>query len=635
MASGTEPPKSTRGRLGQTRKLNGPHEGAIDTETFLAGKWDYNLISRIQQANDIVDVISEHLNLIKKGKEMVGLCPFHADHKPSMSVSPIKQIFKCFACGAGGDVLKFIQMKENLTFPQTVERLAQRAGIEIEPVRRHVGHSQAGQLDSPKLAKMNAWALKIWVENLWHPETGAVVRNYIKERGISEELARKWQLGFAVDAWDDLTGKAAHRKDAAQSLTQAGLAVQRENGGCYDKFRNRLMFPIVDVTGRVIGFGGRTLGDDPAKYMNSPATVLFDKSHSLYGLDRSREAISKSGTVIVAEGYTDVMMAHQFGIENIVAALGTSLTTGHARILRRYAKRIVLVFDSDVAGKSAANRALEVCLDQKIDVQLAFVPEGKDPCDYLQEAGAEAFRAVIDAAEDVLEFKWKVLNEQLSAGQSLSDRTEAIRQFLQTAAPALQARQADSVSRAVTLGRLSELLGLSASRIEEQIAAIQKQKRRPQQPDDADEQTPEMSVNLLLKAQREILEVLLERPDCFQQVTDRVSVNDFGPDECTKELAEAIFDILSQGVPLHLSQVYSRLESSQAAGLLTQLQTAAEQKTGLLDQLEGAIAELKNRRQDGQIQTLKQRMGEDDGLKQMLSQIAQKGPNMRNAGIRS
>ncbi|MHC5087898.1 MAG: DNA primase [Planctomycetota bacterium] len=604
----------------------------------MAGKWDYNLISRIQQANDIVDVISEHLNLEKKGKEMVGLCPFHADHKPSMSVSPVKQIFKCFACGAGGDVLKFVQMKENLTFPQTVERLAQRAGIEIEPVRRQGGNAQTGQLDSAKLEKMNAWALKIWVENLWHPEAGDAVRKYITDRGISEELARKWKLGFALDAWDDLTGKIAHRKDAAQSLIQAGLAVQRENGGCYDKFRNRLMFPIVDVTGRVIGFGGRTLGDDPAKYMNSPATVLFDKSHSLYGLDRSREAISKSGTVVVVEGYTDVMMAHQFGIENVVAALGTSLTTGHARILRRYAKRIVLVFDSDVAGKAAADRALEVCLDQKIDVQLAFVPEGKDPCDYLLEAGPEAFRNVIDAAEDVLEFKWKVLEEQLGASQNLSDRTEAIRRFLQTAAPAMQARQMDPVSRTVTLGRLSKLLGISVSRIEEHIAAIHKQKRGAQQPDNTDErlpQTPEMNGDLVLKAQHEILEVLLERGDCFQKVGGRVAVDDFGPDECTKELAEAIFDILSQNVPLQLSQVYSRLESSQAAALLTQLHTASEQKTRLLDQLEGALTELEKRRQDGQIQTLKQRMGEDDGLKQMLSQIAQKGPNLRNAGIRS
>ncbi|MHC4998534.1 MAG: hypothetical protein ACYTEM_05875, partial [Planctomycetota bacterium] len=194
------------------------------------------------------------------------------------------------------------------------------------------------------------------------------------------------------------------------------------------------------------------------------------------------------------------------------------------------------------------------------------------------------------------------------------------------------------VSRTVTLGRLSKLLGISVSRIEEHIAAIHKQKRGAQQPDNTDErlpQTPEMNGVLVLKAQPEILEVLLERGDCFQKVGGRVAVDDFGPDECTKELAEAIFDILSQNVPLQLSQVYSRLESSQAAALLTQLHTASGQKTRLLDQLEGALTELEKRRQDGQIQTLKQRMGEDDGLKQMLSQIAQKGPNLRNAGIRS
>ena len=601
----------------------------------MAGKWDYNLISRIQQANDIVDVISEHLNLEKKGKEMVGLCPFHTDHRPSMSVSPVKQIFKCFACGAGGDVLKFIQMKENLTFPQAVQRLAQRAGIEIEPVRQHGGKSHAGQLDAAKLAKINMWALKIWQENLCDSQTGAAVRDYLKERGISEETARKWQLGFALDSWDGLTGKAAHKKDAANHLIQAGLAVQRENGGCYDKFRNRLMFPIIDVTGRVIGFGGRTLGDDPAKYMNSPATVLFDKSHSLYGLNLAREAISQSGMVVVVEGYTDVMMAHQFGVQNVVAALGTSLTSGHARILRRYAKRIVLVFDSDVAGKAAADRALEVCLDQKIDVRLAFVPEGKDPCDYLLEAGAEVFKAVVDSAEDVLEFKWKVLDEQLGTSENLGDRTEAIRRFLQTAASAIQARQMDPVSRTVILGRLSELLGISVSRIEEQIAAIQK--RRLKQTDETSGQTEHAhgaDKGLVTKAQREVLEVLLLRPDCFGQVVLRISADDFGPDEPTRELAAALFDILKQGAPLELSQLYGRIESAQTAGLLTELQISAEKKTALLQQLEGAMKELENYRQGSQIQSFKQRISEDDGLKLLHKQIAQKGPNLRNAGMR-
>ncbi len=601
----------------------------------MAGKWDYNLISRIQQANDIVDVISEHLNLEKKGKEMVGLCPFHTDHKPSMCVSPVKQIFKCFACGAGGDVLKFVQMKENLTFPETVQRLAQRAGIDIEPIRQRSNGPEGEQLDSSKLEKINAWALKNWAENLWHPETGAAARKYITDRGLSEELARKWQLGLAVDAWDNLTGKAAHKTDAAKYLAQAGLAVQREQGGCYDKFRNRLMFPIMDVTGRIIGFGGRTLGDDPAKYMNSPATVLFDKSLSLYGLYQSRQAISQSGTAVVVEGYTDVMMAHQFGIENVVAALGTSLTNGHARILRRYAKRIVLIFDSDVAGKAAADRAMEVCLEQKIDVRLAFAPNGKDPCEYLLESGAEAFGNLIDTAEDVLEFKWSVLNEQLEGGQNLSDRTEAIRRFLQTAALALQARQMDSVSRTVVLGRLSELLGISVSRIEQEIADILKQKRRRSKPDDVDPQAAQDSeecADLASKAQREILEAVLAHPDCFGRVAGRVAVGDFGPDERLRELARAIYGLFTENIPLQLSQLYSRIESAATANLLTELQTAIEQKTNLLDQLEPAIGVLKNRTHSRRIQSLKQGVDKDSELKQMLSQIAQKGPNLRNAG---
>jgi DNA primase len=603
----------------------------------LAGKWDYSLISRIQQANDIIDVISEHMSLEKKGKEMVGLCPFHTDHKPSMFVNPAKQIFKCFACGAGGDVLKFVQMKENLTFPQAVERLAQRAGIAIEPVRRQRNGSECSQLDPAIVEKLNTWALKIWIANLWDTQKGAAAREYLAARQITEDMAKKWQLGLAIDAWDDLTKQAAAKKIGNKYLIKGGLAVEKERGGCYDKFRNRLMFPIMDVTGRVVGFGGRTLGDDPAKYMNSPATALFDKSYSLYGLYQAREEISQSGTAIIAEGYTDVMMAHQFGVENVVAALGTSLTDGHVKILRRYAKRIVLLFDSDVAGKAAANRAVEVCLGQKIDVRLAFVPDGKDPCDYLLEAGVDVFKAVIDASEDVLEFKWKVLSEQLEVGQNLSDRTEAIRQFLQTAAGAFEARQMDSISRAVVLSRLSELLGISSSRIEQEITVIQKQKRRTQRRDDAPEQTAQVAdenVDLVSKSQCEILEVLLQHPDSFGQVAARISVGDFGPDQRLKELAEAIFGVLADTTGgLQLSQVYARIQSPQTASLLTRLQTVAERKEKLRSQLDGALAELENQRCDSRIQTLKQRLDEDDELKQMLSQIAQKGPNLRNAGI--
>lgn len=271
----------------------------------MAGRFDTTLVSRVQQANDIVDVIGEHLALVKQGKEYKGLCPFHTDHRPSMFVSPAKQIFKCFACGAGGDVIKFVQLREGLGFGQALERLAQRAGIKIEPMRVVHAVSGAEEADPKAIARANDWALRHWQANLWDEQKGDAARNYIAQRQISVEMARKWGLGLALESWDDIYRAATAQRGSIKVLEQAGLVVRREGGEFYDKFRNRLMFTIWDVTGRVIAFGGRTLGDDGAKYMNSPATVLFDKSNSLYGLNFSRHSIVASGTAVVVEGYTD------------------------------------------------------------------------------------------------------------------------------------------------------------------------------------------------------------------------------------------------------------------------------------------------------------------------------------------
>ncbi len=605
----------------------------------MTGKWDYSVISQVQHANDIAEVISEHLKLEKRGKEMVGVCPFHADHKPSLYVNLSKQIFKCFACGAGGDVLKFVQMKENLTFPQAIERLAQRAGIRLEPVQSRRDDSLNGGLDSGALARINAWALNHWTENLWDSQKGAAARDYLAKRKISVESAKAWQLGLAVDAWDDLVAKAAEKKAAAKYLVQAGLAVEKERGGCYDKFRNRLMFPIVDVTGRVIGFGGRTLADDPAKYMNSPATALFDKSHSLYGLNQARQAISQTGTAVVAEGYTDVMMSHQFGIKNVIAALGTSLTVGHAKILKRYAKRIVLLFDSDVAGKSAANRALEICLGEKVDVRLAFVPEGKDPCEYLLEAGGEAFQAVIDAAEDVLDFKWKVLEEQLEKGENLADRTEAIRQFLQTAAAAFESRNMDSISRTVVLSRLGELLKSPPSRIEEEIAKIQRQRQRTVRNESAEDVTGPVDSDtqsvLMRQTLREILEVLLHEPGFYPQVNGQLKPADFALDAALCEIAEALFECLDKGLEPELSRLYGQIESPETAALLGEMDAVGGRKGDPRRRLEQLLATLDAIRHNKDVERLKADRCQNDetDLLRKTQQLAQKGFNRRAGSV--
>ncbi len=605
----------------------------------MVGKWDDSLISRVQQANEIVDVVSEYLSLDKRGKEYVGLCPFHTDHRPSMYVTPVKQIFKCFACGAGGDVIKFVQMKENLSFVQAIERLAGRAGIALptfRPERRSGDQAQENTLSAAELAKINAWAMKHWAGNLWDPSKGAAARQYLAQRNITEQTARTWGLGLALDRWDDLTAVAQQNNISQDTLVAAGLAVRRDNTpGCYDKFRNRLMFPIADVTGRVAGFGGRTLGQDPAKYMNSPATALFDKSQLLYGLRQGRQDIVKAGRAVVVEGYTDVLMAHQYGLPTVIAALGTSLTAEHAKVLRRYGDRIVLVFDSDVAGRAAAGRAMEVCLTGKVDVRLAFVPNGKDPCDFLIEAGSEAFEAIIDAAEDVLSFKWNQLAEQLDGQDSLPKRTEAVQQFLRTVASAIQAGQVDSLALAVLIGRLSALLQTPKSRIDEQLRQLLKQKspqgRTKEQP--AKQGEPQETRDNA--ARREILEVLIQEPGLYANVFGRLCVDDFGDLGPLREIAEAMLPCLDAGDEMDPTRLFRQIESTDAAAIVTEMTAGTVPKGVACRRLEDSLSVLEQRRHRQQIDAHKQHLTDEatDVLQSIYGCLKRQKGNPRCGGL--
>lgn len=593
-------------------------------------QFDASLISRIQQANDIVDVVAEHLSLAKKGKELVGLCPFHTDHRPSLYVNPAKQIFKCFACGAGGDVLKFVQMKENLSFTGAVERLAQRAGIRLE--KRKAETSQTGSIDANRLAKLNEWAQKHWVDNLWNEQKGAAARSYLEQRKISVAMAKQWRLGFAPDSWDDLTQKAMALKISEQVLIDAGLSVRKEDTGCYDKFRNRLMFPIHDVTGRVTGFGGRTLADDPAKYMNSPATVLFDKSYSLYGLDKARQAISESGAAVIVEGYTDVMMAHQYGICNVVAALGTSLTTGHARILRRYGKRVILVFDSDVAGMAASERALEVCLAEKLDLRLAFVPQGKDPCDFLLAAGADAFRAVLNNAVDVMEYAWKGLSGDLTGSTALAEKTRLVEKFLATVASALVAGNVDGLSRAVLSARLGELIGISQSRIDAELTKLVRRKQKSQE-SPAPQPSSRPQSDMFYAAQREVIEVLLRQPDMFGKVEGQIDPAMFGDD--LRAVAEPLFEMLREGREPTIALLLGRIEQPKAAQILLELDERAGQKGDFSRRLSDAMETVRLCLWRQQTQTLGGALADDDteSLRKINELLLQRKDNLRSPGI--
>ncbi len=559
----------------------------------MAGVFDNSIVNQVQQANDIVDVISEHVNLKKKGREMVGLCPFHDDHRPSMYVNGLKQIFKCFACGAGGDVFKFLQMRENLTFPQAIERLADRAGIKLKKLKTQNSKPKTIDVDPNKLAKVNAWATDYFQKNLADEQKGKSTRDYITERQITPENAKKWRLGLAVDSRDDLIRAAKDRGVPPKLLTHAGLVVN-QGGGIADKFVNRLMFPITDVTGRVIGFGGRTLDEADAKYINSPTTVLFDKSNSLYGLEQARHHIVSSATAVVVEGYTDCIMAHQFGCANVVATLGTSFTPGHGRILRRYAKKVVLIFDSDTAGIEAANRALEVCLLQRIDIKLASVPEGKDPCDFLLTAGKERFEQLADEAVDVFRFKWNRLMESFGSDDTLAGKKLAIEEFLQTIATSLWAGNLPAIDKGLIVNRLSKVIDADPKEINAELSRrIARAAKTATYHDtigaeNQKVQSTDFGQGLFAIAQREVLEVLLNEPKLFEIVKQRITADLFDV-PILRQIADILFQTLSTDINASLAEILAGAESVEAGSVIVRLAQGGEEKGNFQSRLAGAL----------------------------------------------
>ncbi|HUJ71518.1 MAG TPA: DNA primase [Verrucomicrobiae bacterium] len=353
------------------------------------------VLEQIRQNNDVVEVIGSYFPLKHAGANFRALCPFHKEKTPSFNVNPQKQIWHCFGCGAGGDVFTFVMKYESLDFIGAVRRLAERAGIKLEYEER-AGEPERNQKDS--LLKLHELAANFFHHNLMKEPSAAVAREYLKKRRITSETAKKWRLGYSPDSWDGLIRYAAAKKFFAELLGAAGLALQRESGdGFYDRFRGRLMFPIGDEQGRTVGFSGRILTDekDQPKYVNSPETAIFQKGRILFALDKAKRAIIDEKYAIVCEGQVDTISCHEAGVENVVAPQGTALTEHHARILKRYAEEVVLIFDADTAGQNAIVRSADPLWDAGVVIRVAVLPKGHDPDSFVKAFGAEKLKALV------------------------------------------------------------------------------------------------------------------------------------------------------------------------------------------------------------------------------------------------
>jgi DNA primase len=431
-----------------------------------------DVINQVRDRVDIAEVVGHHVSLTRAGQNLKGLCPFHQEKSPSFTVSPSRQIFHCFGCGAGGNVFTFLMRITGANFPETVRELGQKFGIDVPDSGPNAG-PQAAHVS--RLEQLNRAVTAWFQQNLRDGVVGAMARDYLAGRGIHAETIDRFEVGCAPAEWDGLT-KALSKQGFAQSdLSAAGLTVAREHAsGAYDRFRARVMFPISDLRKRVVGFGGRILGEGTPKYLNSPDTFLFKKGQTLYALDIAREAIARLKTVIVVEGYFDAVALHQAGLTHTVATLGTALTAEHIQVLRRFASKVVLLFDPDQAGVRAALRGLDLFVNSGIGVKVVTLPAGEDPDTYVRKEGTEAFARLEEQSPSLLDFS---LEHCLSTAESgtIEGRIRSVDDVLR-----ILQKSEHPIEREERIRVVAERLGISQQRlIERYPALVQSEGRRP------------------------------------------------------------------------------------------------------------------------------------------------------------
>lgn len=417
---------------------------------------------RVKEAADIVQVIGEVVELKKAGSRYTGLCPFHAEKTPSFSVNPQRQFFHCFGCGESGDVFSFVMKYNRQSFPEALKELARRFHIDLpEPKLSDADRERIRRRE--QLFRINREAARIYREFLISSPHAENARRYLENRGVPEEVMQKFNIGYAPepasDGWSFMTTRLQNMNFPITAIERAGLAVKKDRGGYYDRFRDRILFPIVNLSGQVVAFGGRILGEGQPKYMNSPESPVFDKSRVLFGLFQHKEKIREERRAIVVEGNFDLLLLAVHGIENVVAPLGTALTREHIRSLRGYCDEVVLLFDGDSAGLKAALRAVPFFLAEQVDARVAVLPAGHDPDSYVREKGPESVDRLVAGASPLAEFVFETLAGQY--GTTLEGKNKIINDLRQ-----IIAAGEDTVQRSLMLAHFSEMLGIPPGQFE-------------------------------------------------------------------------------------------------------------------------------------------------------------------------
>jgi len=415
------------------------------------------IIQKIKEENDIVDIVSEVVTLKKTGKNYLGRCPFHNEKTPSFTVSSEKQIYKCFGCGEAGNVISFVMKTRNMAFPEAVKLLGEKVGIVVDDADSP-GKSSATNEKFKRMYDINVQAARYFYTNL---KRFKAPYEYLKGRGITDETIKKFGIGFSLDNWQGIRSYLKQRGFSEEEILELGLTTKNEKGNIYDRFRNRIIFPVFNVSGRVIGFGGRVLDDSKPKYLNSPETPIFHKGTNLYGLNLAIKN-NPARTVIMVEGYMDVISLSQQGVTNVVATLGTALTEGQCKLLKRYIDTVIVSFDSDIAGQNATIRGLEILQKSGFDLKILQIPSGKDPDEFIRSYGREKFLNLIDGALPIIDFKLRMAEKGIDFSKQ-----EMVIKYLKRVVSVL--KDLDPLEKAVYIKQVSEKSGIGEEAIMESL----------------------------------------------------------------------------------------------------------------------------------------------------------------------
>lgn len=529
-------------------------------------------IQELREKSDISDVISGYVNLHRRGRTLVGLCPFHGEKTPSFTVYPETDSFYCFGCGVGGDVISFIRQAENLDYIDAVKLLAQRAGMEV-PEGSYDNSMQQLRL---RIYEANREAAHFYHSQLYSPE-GSEGLGYIRGRGLTERTIRTFGLGFAPNSWRALTNHLLNKGFKTSEIIQANLAVKSQKGDCYDRFRNRVMFPIIDLRGNVVAFGGRIMTDEKPKYLNTSDTVVFKKSNNLFALNKAKNA--KSDKIILCEGYMDVIALHQAGFDFAVATLGTALTQEQAVILKRYTNTVVLCYDADEAGQKATSRAIDILRREGLNIKVLTVPDGKDPDEYMRthkENGIIKFKQLLEGTGNDLEYRLNKIRQKYN-----TSTPEGKVEFMTEAAGVL-ARLDNDIERDVYAGKLCEEFDVDKVSFKRQIAKNLRRKDRSLKKAEFtkiqqelvgrnDKINKEKSTNVrAARAEEELIAYLIYNPDIARHLSERLP-----PEKMVTEFNKKVYSAVlsrilsgSSAMLIDISADFTPEENSRIASIL-------------------------------------------------------------------